>query len=386
MKKIYFLLCCILLFTNCTYYTIKHAIENAENGNYIQSLNTINKHISDEYAIKGFETVYPKAETAFKTRIMENRNNNLMAYTKALSQLLYIQDLYLKIPYNIRNKMKITPPTLDEINGIKRELANSFYKLGQANSKKTYFDKLHTYGFFKEASRYNIDNLTSITKAFEMAQKNATGYFLITVGGNFTNTISSSIYPTIVATLNKYPLFNVGNSNNYNIVFNVSAINFSYIPSDIKTQNGTGSYTKNFTQSVMKKVVETEYVNGKKVETTKWTPTFEDVEVRIDYRYIEYIKTSTISFELGYNIYEKNGNPLYSGSKKITVSDKVEWTEYYPLKPIIGVPFSEYLISEPEKFNISKEQLMEKAKSQAQQEIKKIVETLYSSQKINLIQ
>lgn len=384
MKKIIISIMALFLFVSCTYFKVQDAIEQANNGNYIQSLTNLSRLMANgnRSAIEAFESVYPKAEIKYADEIRANKDVDLVKYTRGLVDMLKVQDIYLNLPDKNKRAMKIVTPSFEQRNEIKRELANCFYTLGERNPNYTYLEKLRTYGFFKEAQNFNVDNLKKITSKYEAAKKNATGVFYININDAIHNNITSNLYSSTVLNLVKYPIFKVGTATNYNLQFNINVSNFIYTPSTVKTETGTDSFDDTVTQTVMKKVVETEKINGKEIQITKWIPSYEDVKVKVYYRYIKYTKISTVSFDLGYNISEKNGTAIYSGVKNVVVSDKVQWTQYFPMTPFIGIPPVGFPISEPEKFNISREALIDKGRIQAQKEINSVIEKLYSNQNI----
>lgn len=70
------------------------------------------------------------------------RNRDLVGYTKALLNLLRVQEIYYSLPEESRNSIAVITPPPAERNKVKQESAESFFKLGNQFQAETIEDKL----------------------------------------------------------------------------------------------------------------------------------------------------------------------------------------------------------------------------------------------------
>lgn len=360
-KKILFIIFLIFLY-GCSYFQVKDAIKEAENGNYVVSLNNLLEILKekndDRRTLDAFEIIYPEAEKKYYDELDISREWDIVRYTKALLNLLRIQDIYYKLPENSKNSIAIIEPPVKERDGIKKELAQSFYTLGIGSRDVTYEEKLRAYGYFSQAEQYNIENRKDIKEKYLSSQKKALGKFLLDFKGE--KSLVLQLKEGIKSNLSKYPLFSLGNKSNYNLKLDVDISEIKYLPPRVTTESGIDSYTERVVKRVLERVVETKIINGQSVQVERVVPVDKEVEVEIYYRYFIHTKKTSMEYYISHNLYEKNSTPISSENKRIIYEDSVSWTEYYPLSPFIGVRPFRFPISEGEKYVLSKEALKEK--------------------------
>ena len=134
----------------------------------------------------------------------------------------------------------------------------------------------------------------------------------------------------------------------------------------------------------MEKVIETKIVDGKAIQVERWVPVEREVEVEIFYRYVKHIKTTTMEYQLDYNLIEKNGYSISTNSKKIAYEDRELWYEYYPLRPFpYGIRPFRFPISESEKYVMNREQLERQVLLLGNEELNDVLKKLDSNRIID---
>lgn len=363
-KKIIFLLTLIIFLTNCTYFKVKDAYKIAEKGDYTKSLYSLLEILKvdpeDRRTLDAFELIYPQGEKKYYDEIDINRNRDIENYTKAMLNLLRIEEIYYSLPEISKNQIAIIKPPFEEQNNIKLQVSDSFYKIGNGFVANIYEDKLRKFGFYSEAQKYNVGNRKDILSKYNESKKEAEGRFDLEifrtgVNNQFVNVFKKDIQNYI----NSYPLFSIDRKKaNLNLDINLN--NFRYIPPRVEMFSGIDSYFETRERVVMKRVVVEEMVNGKLVERVKHIPVREEYEVEIFYRYEKYIKTTMAEYDLSYNLSEKKGNrSITNNSKKIRYIDEARWTKYYPIRHLPWDSFR-FPVSEPERFVMSKEEIIQK--------------------------
>lgn len=386
MKKLFFSIVAGFLLTSCSYFEVKHAINLANNGDYVPALSQLSRVMANgnKSALENFELIYPQAEAKYIEDVKNSKDINLRRYTKGLTNILAIRDIYLGISEPNKRAMHLQPPSVEERVFLTTELAKSYDKLGQMQAHFTYPEKLRAYGLFKEAEYYNSNRDKNITARYEKAKRDATGIFLLNIVDSTRSGMGNNLYSTTALEINKYPLFRVGNNTNYNIEFYITLSDFEYLPSVVKRESGIDTFEDTVTQLVEKRVVTTEKKDGKEIQTIKVIPAYEDVKMNFKYRFTKYKKTSYLSFNFGYDVREKNGNLLYTNRKTIKVEDSVEWKECYPLNFFTTLTPKNFPKSEPEKFTMSKENMIQKAKIEMENYISQTLEKLDLNKEIDI--
>lgn len=386
MKKKIILLILSLFLCSCSYFQVRNAIKEADNGNYVSSLNELlsilKEDNEDRRALDAFEIIYPNAEKQYYDELDISRGRDIIGYTKALLNLLRVQDIYYRLPDVSKNSIAIIVPPQAERLDIKKELAQSFFTIGNGVRTETYEEKLRAHGFFSQAKIYDLEMRKDIDDKYVSSRKEALGRFLINFKGENKN-YRENLKESLVSNLKKYPLFSLGNNKNYNLKFDVKISDIKYLPPKTVTHSGIDSYIERVRKTVMEKVVETKIVDGKTVQVERWVPVEKYVDVEIFYRYFKYIKTTSMEYQLDYDLAEKNGTPISSNSKKISYEDTAVWVEYYPLHPFAhGRPFG-FPVSEFEKPVMSKGELKEKVLLLGSEELDSVLKKLDSNRIID---
>ena len=336
-KKIVFLLTLILILSSCTYFQVRDAYKTAEKGNYTKSLYSLLEILkndpNDRRTLDAFELIYPEGERSYYNNIERTKDRDIEGYTKALLNLLRVQETYYALPEASKNQIAIIKPPFEEQTSIKRETSDSFYKIGNNFLATNYEDKLRKFGFYSEAKKYNVDNRKDILNKYNESRKNAEGRFNLEISRSRVNDQFFSRFRTAVQNdIKSYPLFSV-NRERANLDLKIDLENFKYIPPTVQMFSGIDSYFETRTRTVIKRVVVEEVVNGQIVEKVKYVPVQEEYEVEIFYRYERYVKTTVAEYGLSYILSEKKGNrEIASDSKTIRYVDEVAWTRYYPLR------------------------------------------------------
>ena len=143
--------------------------------------------------------------------------------------------------------------------------------------------------------------------------------------------------------------------------------------------SGIDSYFETRTRTVIKRIVEEEVVNGQVVEKVKYVPVEEEYEVEIFYRYERYVKTTVAEYDISYILKERKGSrELASDSKIIRYVDEVDWTKYYPLT-IFPRDMYRFPVSEPERFVMEKDEIINRVLDIGISEINRELEKLDSN-------
>ena len=133
MKKFFILFILSVFLCSCTYFQVKDAIKKADNGNYVASLtelyNILKENNEDRRALDAFEIIYPNAEKQYYDELDITRGRDIIGYTKALLNLLRVQEIYYKLPTVSKNSIAIIKPPQAERVDIKKELAQSFFTI-----------------------------------------------------------------------------------------------------------------------------------------------------------------------------------------------------------------------------------------------------------------
>ncbi|MBR8701849.1 hypothetical protein IX317_000519 [Fusobacterium sp. DD29] len=368
----------------CTYFEVKDAIKEANKGNYVRSIENLSgilrEHNDDRRTLDAFEIIFPDAEKRYYDEIDANKAYNMRAYTKAMLNLLKIQDIYFNLPETSKKSMAIIEPPLAERNELKKQIALNFYSLGENMPTDSYLSKLKAYGYFETAQKYNVLGDKKITNKYLNAKDKASGKFIITMNSSIGNEyIPSQIKFFAQQDIQKYPIFSIGNDNSYNLNLKIAISNMYYYPPTTDVKTGTDSYTETRERTVMKKVTDTKIVNGKEVEVVRWVPTtvYEDYDVY--YRFEKYTKTTTLGYQLTYTIEEKNGNIISTNTKNIVAKDEVKWTKYFPYRPYASIDSFKFPRSEAEKNTISENELIDMSIKLSNSEINKMIDSLYSN-------
>ena len=386
MKRKIILIILSLFLCSCSYFQVRNAIKEADSGNYVSSLNELlsilKENNEDRRALDAFEIIYPNAEKKYYDELDISRGRDIIGYTKALLNLLRVQDIYYKLPTTSKNSIAIIIPPQEERLDIKKELTQSFFTIGNGVRTETYEEKLRAHGFFSQAKIYDLQQRKDIDDKYVSSRKLALGKFLINFKGE-NNSFKTRLKESLNSNLVKYPLFSLGTNKNYNLKFDINISNIKYFPPKVVTHSGIDSYIERVRKTVMERVVETKIVNGKAVEVEKWVPVEREVEVEVFYRYFKHIKTTSMEYQLEYNLAEKNGTPISSDSKKIFYEDSTVWVEYYPLHPFAyGRPFR-FPVSEFEKSVMSREEIKEKVLSLGNEELDSVLRKLDSNRIID---
>ena len=386
MKKIYLMLILIVTLCSCSYFQVKDAIKEADRGNYVASLNSLlgvlREDSEDRRALDAFELIYPSAEKKYYDELDLSRRNDIVRYTKALLNLLRMQEAYYNLPEISKKSVAVVKPPVQERNSIKKELAQNFYDLGMRMKPVTYEEKLRTYGYFSQAKKYDLNGRKDIKSKYNSSRESALGRFYLNFTGERRYFVDSS-KERVEKNLESYPLFSLGNSKNYNLRYDVNISNVNYLPPKTMSYSGIDSYIEKVIKKVMEKVVETKVVDGKTVQVEKWVPVEKVVEVEVFYRYVEYIKETSMSYDLSYTLKEKYGTVIKENKKKIAFKDRVNWVEYYPLNPILGFRPINFPVSEYEKYVLSREAMEEKVLQLGNDELDGVLKELDSNRIID---
>ena len=362
IKKIFILILSLFLL-GCSYFQVKDAIKEADKGNYIASLNNLlsilKENSEDRRALDAFEIIYPTAEKRYYDEVSIAKMVDIVGYTKALLNLLRVQEIYYDLPQVSKESIAVIEPPIQERNVIKKELAESFYTLGTNMRSVTYEEKLRTHGYFAQAKNYDLENRKDINSKYDSSRKEALGRFLLNFTGEERGLIGR-LKENLTFDLNNYSLFSLGNSKDFNLKFDINVSELIYLPPRTTTYSGIDSYTERVIKRVMEKRIETKIVNGEVVQVERWVPVEKEVEIEVYYRYFKHVKTTSMEYNLSHNLSEKNGTHISSGNKKIFYEDSVAWVEYYPLHPFIGGRPFRFPVSEYEKPVMSKSELREK--------------------------
>lgn len=160
MKRKIILIILSLFLCSCSYFQVRNAIKEADSGNYVSSLNELlsilKENNEDRRALDAFEIIYPNAEKKYYDELDISRGRDIIGYTKALLNLLRVQDIYYKLPTTSKNSITIIIPPQEERLDIKKELAQSFFTIGNGVRTETYEEKLRAHGFFSQAKIYDL--------------------------------------------------------------------------------------------------------------------------------------------------------------------------------------------------------------------------------------
>lgn len=382
-KKIVFLLTLILILSSCTYFQVRDAYKTAEKGDYTKSLYSLLEILkndpNDRRTLDAFELIYPEGERKYYDNIERTKDRDIEGYTKALLNLLRVQETYYALPEASKNQIAIIKPPFEEQTSIKRETSDSFYKIGNNFLATNYEDKLRKFGFYSEAKKYNVDNRKDILNKYNESRKNAEGRFNLEISRSRVNDHFFNKFRNIIQNnIKSYPLFSL-NKERANLDLKIDLENFKYIPPTVQMFSGIDSYFETRTRTVIKRVVVEEVVNGQIVEKVKYVPVQEEYEVEIFYRYERYVKTTVAEYGLSYILSEKKGNrEIASDSKTIRYVDEVAWTRYYPLR-IFPLDMYSFPVSESERFVMGKDEMINKVLEIGTSEINSELEKLDSN-------
>lgn len=382
-KKIVFLLSLILILSSCTYFQVRDAYKIAEKGDYTKSLysllNILKNDPNDRRTLDAFELIYPEGERKYYDNIEMTKDRDIEGYTKALLNLLRVQETYFALPEVSKNQIAIIKPPFEEQTSIKRETSDSFYKIGNSFLATNYEDKLRKFGFYSEAKKYNVDNRKDILNKYNESRKNAEGRFNLEISRSKVNDQFFSRFRTVVQNdIKSYPLFSV-NKERANLDLKIDLANLKYTPPTVQMFSGIDSYFETRTRTVIKRIVEEEVVNGQVVEKVKYVPVEEEYEVEIFYRYERYVKTTVAEYDISYILKERKGSrELASDSKIIRYVDEVDWTKYYPLT-IFPRDMYRFPVSEPERFVMEKDEIINRVLEIGTSEINRELEKLDSN-------
>lgn len=365
-KKLIYLFIIMLLFTGCTYFKVREAFKEADKGEYTKSLynlaDILKNNSEDRRTLDAFELIYPMGEKEYYDKLDMTRNRDLTGYTKALLNLLRVQEIYYSLPEESRNSIAVITPPPEERNKVKQESAESFFKLGNGFQAEAIEDKLRKFGFYSEAKKYDIDNRKDINKKYSESMENARVRFNLVVNvlaGR--KSFSDDFKKYTISNIGTYPLFTVNDRSKANADLDISLSNFHYSPPSVNVISGIDSYFETRIRRVMKKVVTTEMVNGKAVERVKYVPVDEEYEVEIFYKYEKYIKTTDAEYDLAYTLKEKKDNRVIAkDSNRIRYTDEVAWMRFYPITHIKG-GYHRFPISENEKYVLDEATVVRRA-------------------------
>ena len=383
-----FLIIVLSVIYGCTYFEVKDAINEANKGNYLVSLENLStilkENNSNKKAIDAVELIYPQAYKKYSDDILANREYDLKKYTQGMINLLKTQELYFNLPETSKAQMNIIAPLLNKRNQLKKEIAKEFMILGKMVYIDNYISKLKAFGYLESANSYNIDNSITILNTYNEFKKRANGKFFIKLDTNIYPTIAFPLVDRIKATIVSYPLFTVSNYKDSNLIFTIDLSNLIYIPPNTQIERGIDSYTDTQERIVMKKVIEKTTVDGKEIKIEKFIPVRELEDVEVHYQYEKFTKTTSLQIQLSYTLQEKNGNILFKGVHNINATDKVTWNKYYPFPRFSSIDLFKVPISENEKYTISENELNKKLIMKLQNQIKEVLDSLYSNTTVNL--
>ena len=383
-KKLIYLFIIMLLFTGCTYFKVREAFKEADKGEYTKSLYNLaailKNNSEDRRTLDAFELIYPMGEKEYYDKLDMTRNRDLTGYTKALLNLLRVQEIYYSLSEESRNSIAIITPPPEERNKVRQESAESFFKLGNGFQAETIEDKLRKFGFYSEAKKYDIDNRKDINKKYSESMEDARVRFNLVVNvlagrKNF----SDDFKKYTISNIGTYPLFTVNDKSKANVDLDISLSNFYYFPPSVNVISGIDSYFETRIRRVMKKVVITEMVNGKAVERVKYVPVDEEYEVEIFYKYEKYIKTTYAEYDLAYILKEKKDNRVIAkDSNRIRYTDEAVWMRFYPITHIKG-GYHRFPISENEKYVLDEATVVRRAMLKGTDQINSELKTLDSN-------
>ena len=225
MKRKIILIILSLFLCSCSYFQVRNAIKEADSGNYVTSLNELlsilKENNEDRRALDAFEIIYPNAEKKYYDELDISRGRDIIGYTKALLNLLRVQDIYYKLPTTSKNSIAIIIPPQEERLDIKKELAQSFFTIGNGVRTETYEEKLRAHGFFSQAKIYDLQQRKDIDDKYVSSRKLALGKFLINFKGE-NNSFKTRLKESLNSNLVKYPLFSLGTNKNYNLKFDIN--------------------------------------------------------------------------------------------------------------------------------------------------------------------
>lgn len=382
-KKSVFLLILILILSSCTYFKVRDAYKIAEKGDYTKSLyallDILKNNPNDRRTLDAFELIYPEGEKKYYDNIERTKDRDIEGYTKALLNLLRVQETYYALPEVSKNQIAIIKPPFEEQTSIKRETSDSFYKIGNNFVATNYEDKLRKFGFYSEAKKYNVDNRKDILNRYNESRKNAEGRFNLEISRSRVNDQFFNKFRNIIQNnIKSYPLFSL-NKERANLDLEIYLENFKYTPPTTQIFSGIDSYFETRVRTVIKRVVVDEVVNGQIVERVKYVPVEEEYEVEIFYRYERYVKTTVAEYGLSYNLKERKGaREIASDSKTIRYVDEVAWTRYYPLR-IFPLDMYSFPVSESERFVMGKDEMINKVLEIGTSEINSELEKLDSN-------
>ena len=229
-RKIIFLLTLILILSSCSYFQVRDAYKIAEKGDYTKSLYSLLEILkndpNDRRTLDAFELIYPEGERKYYGNIERTKDRDIEGYTKALLNLLRVQETYYALPEASKNQIAIIKPPFEEQTSIKRETSDSFYKIGNNFLATNYEDKLRKFGFYSEAKKYNVDNRKDILNRYNESRKNAEGRFNLEISRSRVNDQFFSRFRTAVQNdIKSYPLFSV-NRERANLDLKIDLENF----------------------------------------------------------------------------------------------------------------------------------------------------------------
>lgn len=101
-RKIIFLLTLILILSSCSYFQVRDAYKIAEKGDYTKSLYSLLEILkndpNDRRTLDAFELIYPEGERKYYGNIERTKDRDIEGYTKALLNLLRVQETYYALP------------------------------------------------------------------------------------------------------------------------------------------------------------------------------------------------------------------------------------------------------------------------------------------------
>lgn len=224
-----FLIIVLSVIYGCTYFEVKDAINEANKGNYLVSLENLStilkENNSNKKAIDAVELIYPQAYKKYSDDILANTEYDLKKYTQGMINLLKTQELYFNLPETSKAQMNIIAPSLNKRNQLKKEIAKEFMILGKMVYIDNYISKLKAFGYLESANSYNIDNSITILNTYNEFKKRANGKFFIKLDTNIYPTIAFPLVDRIKATIVSYPLFTVSNYKDSNLIFTIDLSN-----------------------------------------------------------------------------------------------------------------------------------------------------------------
>ena len=393
MKKIIATtLLCTLLCGCDSYFAVRSAKQLASKGQYVESLASLSSRINNNYEpgshtseLEAFEMIYPNAEKRYYDEIEANKGFNARAYTKAMINLLEIEELYYSLSEVGKQSIAVIPPPLTERNELKKEIAKNFLDFGKNIDKKDYVGKLETYGYFKNAKKYDTLGNKEIREGYDRARREAQGIIDVEMVNNFPdNYIPTHLEEAVKNDIPHFELFSNGTPDNANLILKITLSDYNYVKPSVDVVTGTDSYTDTKEVTVMKRVTEKVIRDGKEVELVRWVPTVEYQDVDVYYKYKKFTKTTSVNYRVTYLLKEKNGKVIYQDYKDIRTEDSVKWTKYYPLS--VGKAYDSFKFpkSQNEKDTISEAELKKNSIEAANGIIKNVLNNLESNTHIKL--